>query len=126
MGLTRLFTFRRRKNTTPTVPPEVAAEHARDQNKRGYYTNIEENLKFEALVLNMMKEKEKDRVPTTGGSSNTSCWNEERSLRPQTGSSGVGSYRYEDYGRSNRLFSRDGTGYSAGSYSTVLESRDGR
>ncbi|KAK6347507.1 hypothetical protein TWF718_005348 [Orbilia javanica] len=103
MGITRFFNFRRRKNTGSTVPPEVAAEHARDENKRNYYSNIEENMRFEALVLNMMKEKER----AVGGYGGTSVWADER---PETNSSGVGSYRHEEDGSSHRSY----TGYSSG------------
>ncbi|KAK6334422.1 hypothetical protein TWF730_003636 [Orbilia blumenaviensis] len=74
----RLFGFRRRNRSSSGVCAEVAAEHARDANK-SFYSNIEQNMHFEALVLNLMKEKER----ASGGSVDLAL-----DERPRTESSG--------------------------------------
>ncbi|KAK6495141.1 hypothetical protein TWF481_003169 [Arthrobotrys musiformis] len=112
MGIARFFTFKRRKHPDTTIPPEVAAEHARDENKTKFSTNIEQNINFESLVLNMMREK--DRVSRSRGSgAPSSSWTNER---PQTTSSVVGSYQQDDDGYDSRSFgdySSRGIGLSA-------------
>ncbi|KAK6519101.1 hypothetical protein TWF281_003790 [Arthrobotrys megalospora] len=120
MAITRLFGFRRRKSSD--IPPEVAAEHARDENNRSFYSNIEENMNFEALVLNMMKEKGRGNGGYGAGASLLD-------VRPGTRSSGGdSSYRGggSNSGQSFGAHSLKGRGVSSSAYIAIPSGTSGR
>ncbi|KAF3908760.1 hypothetical protein ABW21_db0201762 [Orbilia brochopaga] len=68
MGLGCLFFWKRKRPVDRNgVPPEILAEHIRDYDRaiRYRYLDIDINVHFEDLVMNMMVEKETEATPPT-------------------------------------------------------------